>query len=281
MKSIAKLITLSFLVLLSITSCITETTYIKPIDEKQTEILLVGTFHFDNPGADVVKTKTFDIHSRAAQDDLKELAQKIADFKPTKIFVEWPYKQQSQLDSIYAQFKSDNIYKSDEIYQLAFRAAKLNPATQIVAIDYNNTDFPFGKLMNSIQKNKQTDIENYISEMIKKQEKETNDKIDNKVSLKEMLLDNNTQKERNEMNEFYDKVLTVGDNDDFIGAYLTSEWMRRNLYMWSLLKKNTSKNDERVMVLLGSSHIAMIERYIDASHNWKTVELKDILTVLK
>jgi len=277
MKSLFKITLFSLVTILTLTSSIAQSKGDKLSNKKQTEILLIGTFHFNNPGADVVKTKTFDIHTKSAQNDLKEIAQKIAAFKPTKIFVEWPYKRQNSLDSVYNKFKEDGIYETDETYQLAFRAGKLIDETQIIAIDYNDTDFPFGKLMASIKKNKQTDIEMYLTKTIKKQEKETNDKIDSNISLKEMLYDNNTKEERDNMNEFYEKILTVGDNEDFIGSYLTSEWMRRNLYMWSLLKKKTTVKDERVMVLLGSSHIAMIKKYIDANENWKTVELIDVV----
>ena len=48
--------------------------------------------------------------------------------------------------------------------------------------------------------------------------------------------------------------------------------------MYSLLKKKTTKKDERVMVLLGASHIANIKVILDANKQWKTVELKDVLT---
>ncbi|HBS11714.1 MAG TPA: hypothetical protein DEO36_04105 [Flavobacteriaceae bacterium] len=277
MKSLFKITLFSLITIFALTSSIAQSKSENLFNKKQTEILLIGTFHFNNPGADVVKTKTFDINTKSSQNDLKEIAKKITEFKPTKIFVEWPYKQQNSLDSTYAKFKKDGIYKTDEIYQIAFRAGKLIDEAQIIAIDYNDTNFPFGKLMASIKKNKQTDIEMYLTATIKRLEKDTNDKIDSNISLKEMLYDNNTKEERDDMNEFYEKILTVGDNEDFIGAYLTSEWMRRNLYMWSLLKKNTTINDERVMVLLGSSHIAMIKNYIDANEDWKTVELIDVV----
>lgn len=277
MKSLFKITLFSLITIFALTSSIAQSKSENLFNKKQTEILLIGTFHFNNPGADVVKTKTFDINTKSSQNDLKEIAKKITEFKPTKIFVEWPYKQQNSLDSTYAKFKKDGIYKTNEIYQIAFRAGKLIDEAQIIAIDYNDTNFPFGKLMASIKKNKQTDIEMYLTATIKRLEKDTNDKIDSNISLKEMLYDNNTKEERDDMNEFYEKILTVGDNEDFIGAYLTSEWMRRNLYMWSLLKKNTTINDERVMVLLGSSHIAMIKNYIDANEDWKTVELIDVV----
>jgi hypothetical protein len=35
--------------------------------QAQTQALLIGTFHFHNPGGDVVKQNTFDVMSAASQ----------------------------------------------------------------------------------------------------------------------------------------------------------------------------------------------------------------------
>ena len=61
----------------------------------QKQVLLVGTFHFDNPGADAVKVKSVDILSADSQNQLKAIVEEIRKFRPTKIFVEWNYKDQN------------------------------------------------------------------------------------------------------------------------------------------------------------------------------------------
>ena len=68
-----------------------------------------------------------------------------------------------------------------------------------------------------------------------------------------------------------------GAATNFVGAYLTSEWYKRNLYMYSMVQKLTTTTDENVVVLLGASHIAMIERFIKDDDRFEIVELKDIL----
>ncbi len=278
MKSIIRITLFSLATIFTLTSCIAQSGESKLTNKKQTEILLIGTFHFHNPGADVAQFKTFDVLRDETQKELEEIAQKIVAFNPTKIFVEWPYQDQNKLDSVYNLYKKGKLKISkDETNQLAFRVGKLNNNPQIDAIDYNDADFPFEKVMASIKKNNQTDIEAYISNVIQTFESDFNEKVTSNVSLKEILYEENSKQFREEANEFYEKILTVGDNTDFIGAYLTSEWNRRNLYMWSLIKKKTTQKDERVMVLLGASHIANIKNLIDANKDWKTVELIDIV----
>ena len=57
---------------------------------KPTQVLLIGTFHFNNPGADVAKVKTFDVMTSNVQAELETLTDKIHLFHPDKVFVEWP-----------------------------------------------------------------------------------------------------------------------------------------------------------------------------------------------
>ncbi len=47
--------------------------------------------------------------------------------------------------------------------------------------------------------------------------------------------------------------------------------------MWSLAQKGTAEEDQRIVLLLGASHIATIKDYIDLSADWKAVELQTIM----
>lgn len=103
--------------------------------------------HFNNPGADVVKTKSFDILNTEAQTELEEIAESIKKYNPSKIFVECPCDEQIKLDSLYDLYKSgeyfsndklSGFYQKNEIFLLAFRTAKLNNLERVYAIDYND-----------------------------------------------------------------------------------------------------------------------------------------------
>ena len=69
----------------------------------------------------------------------------------------------------------------------------------------------------------------------------------------------------------------AGKKDNFIGAYLASEWYKRNLYMYSLIQKSTSLKDDKIMILAGASHIGMFKDFIDKNPEWRTKELKEIM----
>ena len=254
----------------------------------QTEVLLIGTFHYNNPGADVAKTKSFDILSEKSQMELEEISSDINKYSPSKVFVEWPYDEQKELDSLYNLYKDDNYFTNDslsdfylknEIFQLAFRVAKKGNHDKVYAIDYLGTEFPYQKVMEDIEANNQTELKGQIEDAIAEFTTEFDDMIDSGTSLRELTLSLNTAESRYKSNDIHNNILfQAGSVTDQNGVHLTSEWYKRNLYMWSFIQKQTYASDERIMVLAGSSHAAMFELFIDENKGWQVVELKEVLT---
>ena len=252
------------------------------------EVLLLGTFHYHNPGADVAQTKSFDILSPKAQKDLDKMTAQILAFNPTKLFVEWPYKEQAELDSLYNLYKAgnyfkqenlSNFYKKNEIFQLAFRVAKANNLERVYAIDYTDTNFPYTEVMEDIEANQQTQLQQEIEEKLKWFSADFDSQIDQGVSLTALTLAMNTKAMRYESNNLHNNVLSLaGNTEQFNGALLTAEWYKRNLYMWSLVRKYTEEPDKRVMVLAGSSHAAMFQIFVDQDNKWQEKKVDHVLS---
>ena len=287
MPMIRRLI-VAFSILLMLASCNTPTP--KPETqqpETAKQALIIGTFHYHNPGADVVKTKSFDVLSEGAQAQLEEISEKIKAFNPSQVFVEWPYEEQQELDSLYQLYLADNyftndslsnFYRKNEIFQLAFRVAKKTGLKSVRAVDYRNTEFPFDSLMTVVATSQQTALQTEIMEGIERFSKEFDEKIEQGASLLDLTYYLNSEDMRNLSNKFHTQIpLLVGDQNNFIGPYLAAEWYRRNLYMWSLVQKGTTTDDQRIMLLLGSSHIAMIKDFLDKNDDWDGVELSEIM----
>lgn len=250
------------------------------------EVLLIGTLHYNNPGADVAKTKSFDILNKKYQLELEQISSNIRKYNPTKIFVEWPYNEQKELDSLYQLYTKDkyfindslsDFYLKNEIFQLAFRVAKEIGLKKVYGIDYS-TSFPFEEVMNDIEKNNQSVLEASIQNGIDNITSEIDNRIESGISLTELTYYINSEEFRNLSNNWHTNLmLLAGGPKDFSGPLLTSEWFKRNLYIWSLIQKNTLASDERIMVLVGGSHAAMIELFIKENNGWKIQELKQIM----
>lgn len=258
-------------------------------NSNSTEVLLIGTFHYNNPGADVAKTKSFDILNETSQLELEKLSNDIKEYNPSKIFVEWPYNEQNELDSLYQLYIKDEYFENDslsdfylknEIFQLAFRVAKKNNLDKVYGIDYNETEFPYGKVMNDIESNNQIRLKEKIENTIANLTNDFNKMIDSGVSLTELTIALNTKEMKYASNDLHNNMISIaGSTNEFNGAYLTSEWYKRNLYMWSLIQKHTFDSDKRIMVLAGYSHTAMMELFIKENRDWKIMDFKEIVNV--
>lgn len=251
------------------------------------EVLLMGTFHYRNPGQDVAKTKSFDILSEKSQLELEHISSKIKDYRPSQIFVEWPYDKQQELDSLYTLyqrgifFSNDSLseyYLKNEIFQLAFRIAKKSGLNRVYGIDYRETEFPYQRVMDDLDSNNQTDLKEKIENSIAQFSGTFDRMIESGASLEQLTLELNTDEMRYASNNLHNNMFSMaGTVKDSNGVYLTSEWYKRNLFMWSFIQKYTSDSDQRVMVLIGASHAAIMELFIKGNKDWGIIGFQDVM----
>jgi hypothetical protein len=57
----------------------------------KTKVLVLGTYHMNNPGLDKFNMKVDDVTSAKRQKEIAEFVNALAAFKPTKICLEYPH----------------------------------------------------------------------------------------------------------------------------------------------------------------------------------------------
>ncbi len=285
-KKMRKILTLGILIFF--VSCfenesVEKNSFIETQNQFKMDVLLLGTFHFANfnpeNNGDVLEVNVPDVLTDDNQKELEKITELISEFKPDKIFLEYPYSKQNQLDSAYSKFEVIDYSqtKRTEIIQLGFRVAKRLKHKKVYAMDYR-TDFPYDSLINQMEKAKQFHLIEKDSIELDRIEKYENKMFASNKLLSEILFYNNDQENRKlDINWYLSVANQGGTKDNFVGAYLASEWYRRNLYMYSIIQKTIEKNDKKIMILAGASHIGMFKDYIDKNPEWKTTELKDIM----
>ncbi|MBS7255862.1 DUF5694 domain-containing protein [Flavobacterium branchiicola] len=244
---------------------------------KKKQILLVGTFHYANPGLDVAQLNSFNIMSEKSQKELEVMSDKIKIFGPDKIFVEWEFNEQADLDKFYNK-NADSLFKTNknEITQLALRTAKKLNHKKLYGMNLY-TSFPYDSLMMSMEKANQKDLLKRNDESKKRNEKEHNERI-TKSSLQELMLHYNKKQTESRNIQWYLEIANrAGNPDDFTGPSLVSNWYKRNLYMYSLIQKLTESTDNKIMVLVGAGHAALIREFIEHDPTFEIVELSTVL----
>ena len=275
---------MKYLVTIAILLCSTWT-----FGQEKNKIVTLGTFHFH-----LVESQfgvDFDIKSKERQTELNELVNQIEAYKPTKIFVEWEYSKQGELDTLYELYLKDRssqlikqkygnnetMYFDSEIQQLGFKLADKLGHKKLYAFDYLLQE-PNDTVMGAIQKAGQTDLMDDIQKEFGEYGQTIITKFQTERSIKDLLLFFNSRELEDKLNSGYISLFNkTGGLNDFSGPYFVSERFRRNLYMYSLIQKQIERSDERIFVIVGGQHAAGMRDFIRDDKNFDTVDLETIL----
>ena len=105
-------------------------------------MLLVGTYHFSNPGADLSNVEAVDVTSPDRQAELQAVTDALARFRPDYVGVEWPA---SDADTAYDQYRAGTLPPSrNEVVQLGFRLAAQRKLERVHGLDVPG-DFQIGR----------------------------------------------------------------------------------------------------------------------------------------
>ena len=249
--------------------------------EKEVKVLLLGTFHFDNPGLDVAKFKDADILSPKRQQEVEEVTSLLKIFAPDKIFIEAIPARQPQIDSSFTSYKAGKKeLGASEVEQLGFRLAKQLGLSTLYCVDYQEAAFPFDSLMKSATEARQTDITSFVQKTIEEVQKSFNEALQ-KFTIKEMLLRENSEDLMRLQHEFYFKLLPAGKPGNHVGSYLVSEWWRRNMVIDENILKRLDGNEEKILVIFGSGHTAILNEIMKFNTTIRLVPISEVLKAAK
>ncbi|HWW62148.1 MAG TPA: DUF5694 domain-containing protein, partial [Thermoanaerobaculia bacterium] len=99
------------------------------------EVLVLGTYHMNNPGRDIVNTQVDDVLAPKRQAEVATLIEALAAFKPTKIAVERS-TDDARIHKDYAAYLAGtHELTRNEIEQIGFRLAKELGHKDIYGVD--------------------------------------------------------------------------------------------------------------------------------------------------
>lgn len=245
--------------------------------QPKTKVLLLGCFHFDNPGLDVAKFENASILSDKRQQEVREVLEKLIQFKPEKIFVEMPVEHQRRLDSSLRLYRSGQFtLNAGEIHQLGFRLAKDLNLPGLYAVDYRDADFPFDSLVNSAKEARQYSLLSYIKTSIDSIQNEFNESLKTNTVLELLLKQNSKEVISFQVSAYFD-FLVAGKEGNHIGSYLTSEWWRRNMIIYENILKRLDGKEKSILVIFGSGHTALLHEMMKYNKNLELVPVNSVL----
>jgi hypothetical protein len=238
------------------------------------QVMILGTFHFANPGLDVVQTEVADVLSTEKQAEIAAIVETLARFRPTRIAVEHLPTSAPRLDSLYAAYRAgSHPMGRDETEQLGFRLAAMMGHARVHPIDHRG-EFPFGPLMQYAQAHDPAAVE-YVQRELAAIAAEGN-RRQRELTIGEILRLSNDPAEIAGGHGAYMRLARIGAGDSYVGADLLAKWYERNIRIFNHIQL-VADPGERVLVVIGSGHLATLRELVAADPTLTLVEAIDYL----
>jgi len=212
MKSIHQTILASMLVLLAAT-----------VQAEAAKVMLIGTFHFANPGLDVVKTDVIDVTSAESQAYLEALTTRLAAFKPTRLLLEFAPERAADMNEKYqAWLQGDWELEVNETYQLGFRIARKAGLQRVDGYDNSDVAWPYEELSAYAKAHAPEtwqQFEQTIADHTQRIQREQTE-----LDLRQLLISSNDPDMLRANKDLYLLSNAIGAGDSFIGADAAAAW---------------------------------------------------------
>ncbi|QQT25904.1 DUF5694 domain-containing protein [Sphingobacterium spiritivorum] len=256
--------------------------------QEKVKVILLGTYHFNNPGSDMIKHKERSILSEESQKDLDNLVDKISAsvYKPDQIFVESYFSAKKELNTNYQSYlknqyhkftdtikreRTKRYYTEGETFQLGYRLAKKLKHEELYPID-SLIEMKFNILLKEVNSNPELKKE---FDAIKTS---LSDNCLEKSNLSEIFLClNEKSKLDNNLGFYISFANKVMINNDYFGSNLVTDWYKRNLIMYSNIQSQLKPDTKSIFVLVGSGHAAIFRQFFEVDKNFELVDLTKVL----
>lgn len=249
-------------------------------DASTVQVMILGTYHFDNPGLDLVNAKVDDVLAPQRQAEIEALVNRLAEFQPTAVEVESTWRDENLLSEGYKAFTPEKLTtERNEIIQIGYRLANQLGLDRVYAIDENEGEisfFPFDRLQEVAAR---TGQEERVNEKIASIQADAaaQEAAQATHTISESLIwHNDPDVIRDQHRDFYYGLIDMTDKDEHAGAALNYGWYARNALIFANIAA-TAKPGDRIVVLYGSGHAYWLRHFVEETPGYTLVESVDYL----
>jgi hypothetical protein len=243
--------------------------------EEPAQVLVLGTFHFQDPGLDVVKPEDFDVMTEVSQAYLQGLAERLAGFRPTRVLLEYDPANDAIINQRYRNYLAGSFeLPANEIYQVGFRVARLAGHERVYSFDNRDVQWDAEAMMAYGQAHDSPELATF-NQII--QEFTTADAEARRTQPLRELLRRANDPALDRMNmDLYLATNPIGAGDGYAGAAATSSWWARNFRMYANLQQLAGPG-ERVIAIAGQGHTAILRQLLAIDRRLEPVAVDDYL----
>jgi len=260
----------SFALLLTLAPAIVRADPAPPV-----QVMIVGTYHFGNPGHDLHNVEADDVTSPRRQKELADLAKRLESWKPTRVAVEADGEGMALTLAKYRAFTPADLGKSkNEIVQLGFRVARDMSLADVYGIDESSDTvdyFPFPKVEAYAKQHAGEATLAALHARVEKMTREMSAAQRTQTVGQVLARLNEPTEVRAMQDEFYYGLLAFADAKAQPGAELNAMWYMRNAKIFSKLMR-VAKPGDRVLVVFGSGHLFWLRHLVEHTPGFQLVE---------
>ncbi len=221
-------------------------------NDKSSRIMILGTYHMNNPGLDSVNLNADDVLSERRQAEINELLDKLARFKPTKIAIEAQYRSTYFPNRYKKYLTGEQKLGRNETEQIGFQLAKRLNLETVYPVDFSmyKTAPPLSE----------------------------EDKLLRRSTVTEFLRYLNGEQRVRENNAQYMQMLLPTDNPAiYAQSDLVTNWYKRNLRIFTNVARITDFGKDRILLIIGSGHLKILREFAIDSPNFCLVDTEAYL----
>ncbi|EJN59972.1 DUF5694 domain-containing protein [Halogranum rubrum] len=249
---------------------------------EQVDVVLLGTYHMNEPGLDTVNISTDDVLADARQRELETLVSNLERADPDHVAVERPASQADDVNTVYERYRDGDVAYDEErtfdpqhvhhdadllscrgeTVQVGFRLADRLGHERVVSVDVperlgSGPDF----------------------DALEERDVDTTPKLDVpridhdelQTSLDERLAASSIPAYHRFLNEeaalhyndgMFDRFLRHGEGDNYAGPDALAAWYRRNLRMVHNLWRAVDDDTDRVLFVVGAGHVHVLRHLL-------------------
>jgi hypothetical protein len=253
------------------------------------DVLLLGTFHFDDPGLDDYKPRfPWNPLESHHQEEIAEIVGLLVEFRPSRVALEWPISRQAELDSAYSAFLTGRApLGANERDQLGFRLARELGHDRVYAVDAPARSYYPNMTQEEYEGEVARLIEGADGRVLARQQDlerrfralaEFDDSLKTTMPLREYLVrENDPDRVLAGHGQYLVGGFYLGRDDDYLGPDIRTRWYNRNLRIFHNLQRITALSDERIIVIIGSGHLPILRHSVQASPEYRLVEVSEYL----
>ena len=249
--------------------------------QQPVQVMVLGSYHFGNPGRDKVNAHVDDVTTQQSQRELEALADAIAEFKPTRVMVEAQRPGPTYDVTDFATF-SPNVLKTDrdETTQIGYRIAARAGLQSVQGIDEQPGKgepdyFPIGRVEAYAKAHGQQVYLDAAFATVQASAKKF-EAEQATTSIPRMLIRYNDPSTPMGGQDSYYSLLRLGDGNEQPGADLNAMWYLRNAKIFAKLI-NVAKPGDRILVVYGAGHGYWLRHFASTTPGYSSVDVRPYL----